>query len=243
MVENGTPHVTVIIPALNDEAVIGDVVERILCPPIADESCPPIADEPRPLVTDVIVVDNGSRDHTGEVAAAAGARVFYDSRPGYGQACLTGVAGAGDADIVCFLDANFSAETEEIPRLLQPIISGEADLVVGSRMVLPKARGVLPTRTVFANRLAAWLMNRIFGTRFTDPGPFRAIRADVLADLDLREKSAGFPLEMQIKTLRTGCRCVEIPVHWREPVASCRRDDTVCRACRIVSAVTRHTRS
>lgn len=196
-------RVVVIIPALDEEQAIGLVVAEI-----------------PPVVSDVIVVDNGSRDRTSEVARAAGARVVSAPRRGYGRACLAGIAAAGEAEVFAFLDADHSDYPEQLPRILAPIQAGEADLVIGSRSLGRRAPGAHPWHAVLGTRLCVGLMNRLHGSRATDLGPFRAITARALRRLDMRDPDFGWTVEMQAKAARRGLRVVEVPVDYRPRIGA-----------------------
>lgn len=192
-------HVTAIIPALNEASTIAAVVAAF----------------PSQMVERVIVVDNGSIDETAQVAQAAGARVIHEPRRGYGFACHAGARAAGDASILVFLDGDGADDPREIPRLLAPILAGEADLVIGSRARGEREPGALLPHARFGNWLAACLMRRLYGLQITDLGPFRAIRRPVLDTLDMREMTYGWPTEMLVKAARQGYRVVEVPVSYR----------------------------
>jgi glycosyltransferase involved in cell wall biosynthesis len=196
------PRVAVVIPALDEERSLPLVLDAL----------------PKGLVDDVVVVDNGSADGTARVAAAAGARVVSEPRRGYGSACLAGVAAADRAEVVAFLDADFSDRPEELPLVLAPILEGRADLVVGSRTLGRRDRGALLPHARFGNWLATTLIRVLFGASFTDLGPFRAIRADALRRLEMRDRDFGWTVEMQVKAARHGLRCAEVPVSYRRRV-------------------------
>lgn len=191
-------RVSVVIPTHNEEQAIGRV----------------LADIPRDLVAEVIVVDSNSTDATREIAAGMGARVINESRRGYGQACLTGLASAAQPDIVAFLDGDYSDRPAELFFLLAPIQQGRADIVIGSRLASAKATGAMPWHQLQGNRLAAWLIRRLFGTQISDLGAFRAARADVLREMDLEETSYGWAVEMILKGATRGFRIVEVPVSY-----------------------------
>ena len=163
------PRVVAVIPALDEAPAIGQVVDALV-------------KQTYVRFTRVIVVDNGSRDGTAEIARQAGASVVREGRRGYGYACRAGVTAAHDADIIVLLDGDAADDPHDLPRLLQPLLSGAADLVVGSRALSAPDAGALTRPQVLGNRLAAWLMGVIYGARVTDLGPLRAIRRrDLLA--------------------------------------------------------------
>jgi glycosyltransferase involved in cell wall biosynthesis len=206
-----TPRVVAVIPARNEEQAIGKVIAAL----------------PRDLVGQVIVVDNGSVDDTAAVARAAGALVVAEPRPGYGQACAAGVAAADGADVLLFLDGDYSDFPEEAPRLLEPILEAEADLVIGSRLRGRREPGALPPHQLFGNWLVSRLMSLLYGLRITDLGPFRAIRAELLASLGMREMTYGWPTEMMVKAARHGARVVEVPVSYRRRIGRSKISGTV----------------
>jgi glycosyltransferase involved in cell wall biosynthesis len=160
----------------------------------------------------IFVVDNGSTDGTGEEARRAGAQVIHERRPGYGYACAAGVAAAATADVLVFLDGDFSSLPSELPVVLEPVLSGQADLSMGSREMGSIAPGAMPPHQRYGNCLAVWLMNRLYGLSLTDLGPYRAIRRDFLLSLGMREMTYGWPTEMTVKAARCRARLVEVPV-------------------------------
>jgi glycosyltransferase involved in cell wall biosynthesis len=178
-----------------------------------------IADLPRELVRDIIVVDNGSRDGTGEKAASLGCTVIVEPRRGYGSACLAGLARlqAVDTppDVVAFLDADHADHADELPGLLAPLASGRADLVIGSRALGTREPGSLLPQQRFGNALAAFLIRWLYGVRVTDLGPFRAIRWDALVRMGMSDSGYGWTAEMQVKALKLGLRYAEVPVSYR----------------------------
>lgn len=190
--------IAVIIPALNEAGSIGDLVAETLAQP----------------VDRVIVVDNASIDNTAQVARRAGAQVVYEARRGYGYACAAGVAAAGDADVLVFIDGDYSCLPGEMPALLAPLQENRADLVIGSRELGHIAPGAMPSYQRFGNWLMAWLMNALYGLRLTDLGPYRAVRRELLEKLAMREMTFGWPTEMTVKAARRQARIVEIPVSW-----------------------------
>ena len=203
-------RVVVIIPALDEEEAIGSVLAEI--PPVASE---------------VVVVDNGSRDRTPEVARAGGARVVREPRRGYGLACLAGIAAAPDADIYAFLDGDHSDHPQQLPDVLAPILAGEADLVIGSRRRGRRLGGAHPPHAVLGTRLCVALMNLLLGTRATDLGPFRAITASALRRLDMEDRDFGWTVEMQVKAAHRRLRVVEVPVDYRPRIGRSKVSGTV----------------
>ncbi len=193
--------IAVIIPALNEEQALPLV----------------LADLPAG-VDQVVVVDNGSTDRTAEVAERAGVRVVEEPRRGYGAACLRGLAAVGPCDVVVFLDGDRSDYPEELPRLIEPIARGEADFVLGSRLLGRRQAGAMPPQSAWGNRLACLLMRIFFGVHYTDLGPFRAIRRHALERLGMRDAGFGWTVEMQIKAARAGLRIRETPVSYRRRV-------------------------
>ncbi len=197
-------RVAVIIPALNEE----EAVPRV------------IADVPRDLAHQVIVVDNGSTDRTGEVALAAGARVVREERRGYGYACAAGVTAAGEGfDVLVFMDGDGSDDASQMRAIIGPIERDEADLVLGSRVLGPAARGALLPHQRLGNLLTTTLVRLLYGQRITDLPPFKAIRRPVLAELGMGEMTYGWTVEMIVKCARRGHRIVEVPVATRPRIA------------------------
>jgi glycosyltransferase involved in cell wall biosynthesis len=190
--------VSVIVPTHNEAQAIGRV----------------LADLPSDLVTEVIVVDSNSTDGTPDVARGTGARVVEEPRRGYGRACLTGLSNTKNPDVVVFLDGDYSDRPSELPILLAPILEGRADITLGSRLIERNHARALPLHQVFGNRLAAGLINLLYGLEITDLGPFRAARADVLRELGLEEMTYGWAVEMILKGALAGYRVVEVPVSY-----------------------------
>ena len=204
-------RVSVIIPTRNEGLAIGRV----------------LADLPADLVSEVLIVDKDSSDGTPEIAARLGARVIREPRPGYGRACLTGLAHASAPDVVVFLDGDYSDRPAELPLLLAPIADGRADITLGSRLAGQREPGALPWHAAFGNRLAAGLIAILFGQRITDLGPFRAARADVLRSLALEETTYGWAVEMILKGALRGFRIVEVPVTYHPRIGKSKISGTV----------------
>ena len=197
------PNVVAVIPAWNEEGNIAHV----------------IADVPRDLCPTVIVVDNASTDRTVEVAQAAGAIVVHQPRRGYGYACAAGARRAQElgAQIIVFLDGDYSDYPQDMRLLVAPILEGRADMVLGSRLSGGKeGRRAVPAHAAFGNRLVSAIMRLRFGLRITDLGPFRAIRADTLRQMRMREMTYGWPIEMIVKAARGKRRILEVPVRYRK---------------------------
>ncbi len=207
-------RITVIIPAYNEEDAIGKVVRDI-------PAC----------VGEVVVVDNNSKDRTGAVAAAAGATVLTEPRQGYGNACLCGIEYVSKQttkpDIIVFLDADYSDRPEELPKVVQPIVDGRADLVIGSRALGTRERGAMTPQQVYGNWLATHLLRWLYGAHFTDLGPFRAIRYEALMQIGMKDKTYGWTVEMQLKAAKQKLRCVEVPVTYRKRIGVSKVSGTV----------------
>ncbi len=191
-------EVALIIPALNEAACIG----------------PLLAELPPGVAAEVVVVDNGSTDDTAGEARRAGARVVQEPRRGYGYACAAGVA-ATSAPLVAFMDGDGSFLPTELPLLVAPLRQRQADLVVGSRMRGGMASGAMPLHQRLGNQLIAALLRRRYGLPITDLGPFRAIRRQLLENLQMQERTYGWPVEMLIKAAQCQARVVELPVTYR----------------------------
>lgn len=194
------PFVSVVIPALNEEDVIARTVAAI----------------PRDHVSEIIVVDNGSTDRTAEEARSAGARVVSEPARGYGRACKLGVDSVSSAcDIIIQMDADLSDDPSQIPLLIGPIIDEDYDFVLGSRMLGRREAGSMTAAQVLGSRLTSLMLRWIYGVRFSDMGPFRAIKRSRLASLGMREETYGWSIEMQTKAAARGMRVKEVPVSWR----------------------------
>ncbi|QJD77423.1 glycosyltransferase family 2 protein [Spirosoma rhododendri] len=211
----GQPIVVVIIPAFNEENSVGRVVRDI----------------PDELVGEIIVVNNNSNDQTAVEAARAGATVLDERIQGYGRACLRGIAYAQQRrprpDIVVFLDADYSDFPGEMPALVAPILNGSVDMVIGSRALGNRQRGSMTPQQVFGNWLATSLLRLLYGVRYTDLGPFRAIRFDTLLALDMQDKTYGWTVEMQLKAAKQGFRSTEVPVSYRKRIGHSKISGTI----------------
>lgn len=195
--------VAAIIPCLDEETAIPGVVAAVLAQGVAE----------------VIVVDGGSRDRTAELAAAAGARVVVERRRGYGRAVQAGIAAArGDADILLFLDGDGSDRPEFVPALIAPIVEGRTAFVHGSRIRGKREAGSLSLQQIIAGHIAGLLLRVVYGVRFTDMSPFRAIRRDAFDRLGMRESTCGWNLEMLMRVAASGIAVLEIPVGQRRRV-------------------------
>ena len=208
-------RVSIVIPAFNEENGIGEVIREI----------------PKSLITEIVVVNNASTDDTEKIARAEGATVLREPTPGYGRACLKGINYLKQSDlrphIVVFLDADHSDYPEEMRGLIRPIEEGTADLVIGSRALGKKEHGSMTPQQVFGNWLATRLLRILYGVRFTDLGPFRAIRFDKLVELDMQDKTYGWTVEMQLKAAKMGFRCTEVPVRYRRRIGFSKISGTV----------------
>ena len=209
--------VTVVIPALNEELslplVLGDL----------------------PAIGNVIVVDNGSTDNSAQVASKCGATVVREAERGYGAACLKGLseidrsvlAGASPPKVVVFLDADYSDHPDLLPRLVEPILTGKADFVLGSRLLGEREPGSMPPQSVYGNMFGCLLMRLLFGSRYTDLGPFRAIEYESLRTLCMVDRNFGWTVEMQIKATRASLRILELPVPYRRRVGTSKISGTL----------------
>lgn len=191
-------RIGVVIPALNEECAIGRV----------------IADIPA-WVDEIVVADNGSNDRTADIALASGARVVREAKRGYGAACQAGLGALSNADIIVFLDGDYSDRPQEMALLVDPIANGTADFVVGSRVTGNSEKGALTPHQRFGNWLACRLMRVLFGATYTDLGPFRAISSAGLSQLGMTDRAYGWTVEMQVRALAAGLRVREAPVSYR----------------------------
>lgn len=217
----------VVIPALNEEAAIGRV----------------IADIPA-WVDRIVVADNGSRDRTAEVARTAGATVVAEPEPGYGAACLAGLAELRDIDVIVFLDGDYSDYPEDMANLVGPVTSGVADMVLGSRVLGKREPGSLTPQQHFGNWLATSLIRIIWGARYTDLGPFRAISRGALEALSMADRNYGWTVEMQVKAAELGLKSREVPVRYRRRIGVSKVSGTITGSVKagvkILAVIGRH---
>ena len=198
--------VDVLIPARNEEESLPLVLGAI----------------PRDVVRTIYVIDNGSTDATAKVAVQGGAQLLSEPTPGYGAALLRGVnelvSLPRPPDIVVFLDGDYADEPSELPWLLEPIRAGSADLVIGSRALGEAEPGAVALQRRIGNRVATTMIRAIYGQSYTDLGPFRAIRRDLLDRIAMRDRRYGWTVEMQVRALQLGARVAEVPVRYRKRV-------------------------
>ena len=200
------PDIRVIIPAFNEQNAVGLVIDEI----------------PKQLVSEIIVVDNGSTDDTFEQASNRGATTLKEPRRGYGNACLKGMEHIANSsakpDIVVFLDGDHSDYPEQMEDLIQPIVEDKADLVIGSRALGQKEKGSMTPQQVFGNWLATFLIKQLYRVRFTDLGPFRAIRYGSLLTINMQDRTYGWTVEMQLKAAKLNLRTMDVPVDYRQRI-------------------------
>src|SRR5262245_9348758 len=189
--------VTVVLPALDEAAAL------------------PVALGTFPRGIDLVVVDNGSTDATAAVAVAHGARVVREPRRGFGAACWAGVLASPHADVIVFADADGSFDGADLAAVAGPVLRGEADLVLGSRVLGRRDRGAMSPIAVAENRILGLLTAVLFGVRISDLGPFRALRRETLLSLGVQDRGSGWPLEMVGRAAAAGLRVVEVPVRYR----------------------------
>ena len=205
----------VVIPARNEEGSLGLVLHDL------------------PSVGVVIVANNGSTDETANVASEAGCVVVDEPVPGYGQACLAALSRLEDIaehesiEYVAFVDGDYSDHVHLLPNLLQPIVEGDADFVLGSRMLGTREPGAMPPQATWGNRLACFLMKLFWKTDYTDLGPFRVIRYSDLKRLEMADTNFGWTVEMQVKAATRGLRSQELPVPYRRRVGVSKISGTV----------------
>lgn len=203
---HNAPNIKVIIPAYNEEGSIALVVKAL----------------PKQLCNEIIVTDNNSNDNTTNAAKLAGATVLFEKKPGYGAACLKAidyVRQTGGCDIVVFIDGDFSDHPEEMEKIIAPIIAGNADMVIGSRIKALRERGSMTPQQVFGNWLAVTLIKLFMGRQYTDLGPFRAITWNALEKINMIDTNYGWTVEMQVKAIKHKLRYNEVPVRYRNRAA------------------------
>ncbi|MEX2349559.1 MAG: glycosyltransferase family 2 protein [Flavobacteriaceae bacterium] len=207
-------NIKVIIPAFNEEASIGKVVAEI-----------------PDVVSEIIVVNNTSSDETAAVAKAAGATVLSETQKGYGYACLKGMEyiaqQAEKPDIIVFLDGDYSDYPEELTKIVAPILEQNIDLVIGARVERLREKGSMTFPQIFGNWLATTLMRLFFRSRFTDLGPFRAIKYPKLLALQMEDKTYGWTVEMQLKALKRKYTYTEVPVRYKNRIGVSKVSGTV----------------
>ena len=191
-----------------------------------------VVDEiPKDWVSEIIVVDNGSSDDTFAQAERSGATALRENRRGYGQACLKGMEHIANSttqpDIVVFLDGDHSDHPAQLPELVQPILSGEVDLVIGSRALGQKERGSMTPQQVFGNWLATTLIRWFYGVSYTDLGPFRAVRYSSLMAIGMTDTNYGWTVEMQLKAAKLKLRTLDVPVNYRQRIGVSKVSGTV----------------
>ena len=204
--------ISIIIPALNEENSIGQVINSL----------------PK-IYYQLIVVDNGSNDSTRKIAKKNGAIVLIEKKRGYGNACLKGIRFLKKTppDIVVFLDGDFSDFPQEIKKIIKPIEQKKVDFVIGSRIKSLREKGSMTPQQIFGNKLACFLLKLIYGGKFTDLGPFRAIKWDTLMDLNMIDKTYGWTIEMQLKVLRKKISYTETPVRYRRRIGNSKISGTL----------------
>ena len=196
--------ISVVIPALNEARAIGEVVAGV----------------PKNRIAQIIVVDNGSIDDTAKRASAAGAQVIHEPRRGYGWACLAGAKAARGSDIIVFLDGDRSDDPRQLGLIAAPLIQKQADLTIGSRIGGELERGSMPLHSRLGNRFIVLILRGLYDVRITDIGSFRAIRTRALFNLNMKQMTYGWPLEMVVKAARKGLRIKSIPIRYRKRIGT-----------------------
>jgi glycosyltransferase involved in cell wall biosynthesis len=206
--------IIVIIPAFNEEASIGKVIQEI-----------------PEIVSEIIVVSNNSTDRTAEVAKEAGATVLFEGNKGYGYACLKGMDYISEKSekpsIIVFLDGDYSDYPAELTQIIQPIITDNLDMVIGTRVSKWREKGSMTFPQRFGNGLATSLMKLFFNANFTDLGPFRAIKYDKLLQLNMQDKTYGWTVEMQLKAIKQNFTYTEVPVHYKNRIGVSKVSGTI----------------
>jgi glycosyltransferase involved in cell wall biosynthesis len=207
--------IRVIIPAYNEALSIANVINAI----------------PHGFVSEVVVVNNNSNDQTSKVAEEAGATVLYEKRQGYGWACLKGIdylrSQQSHLDIIVFMDGDYSDFPGELPIIVEPVIQKDYDMVIGSRALGVRQKGSMLPQQVFGNWLATRLMRLFYGARYTDLGPFRAIKFDKLLLINMEDKTYGWTIEMQLKAIKHKLKYCEVPVSYRKRIGKSKVTGTI----------------
>ncbi len=209
------PDIRVIIPAFNEQNAVGLVIDEI----------------PKEWVSEVIVVDNGSTDDTFAQAESRGATTLKEPIRGYGNACLKGMAHIAASqtqpDIVVFLDGDHSDYPEQLPDLVNPILENQADMVIGSRSLGVSEKGSMTPQQIFGNWLATTLIKVLYRKKYTDLGPFRAIRYESLMTIGMKDRTYGWTVEMQLKAAKLNLRTKDIAVNYRQRIGVSKVSGTV----------------
>ncbi len=215
MSKSELPNIKVVIPAFNEEKSIAHVINDI----------------PKDWVQEVIVVNNASSDNTVEIASNAGATVLTEVTPGYGNACLKGLEylnkEGNRPDILVFMDGDYSDYPEQLPELVKPIMENGEDMVIGSRALGSREGGSMTFPQVFGNWLATTLLKLFYKVNYTDLGPFRAIRFDKLIELNMKDRTYGWTVEMQLKAARHKFKTAEVPVNYKRRIGVSKVSGTV----------------
>jgi len=227
----------IIIPAFDEEQSIGHVLNDI----------------PRDHVEEIIVVNNNSKDATAEKAAAYGATVLDENEQGYGAACLKGLAYVRSKQpdpvktIIAFLDGDYSDYPEQMYRVIKPIVEGQADMVIGSRRLGKAEKGSLTPQQIFGNWLATYMIRVMYHFKYTDLGPFRAIRWDALETIGMVDRNYGWTVEMQVKALKKGLNVSEVPVDYKQRIGTSKVSGTLkgtlMAGYKIITTILRYSRS
>lgn len=210
-------RINVIIPVFNESGSIGFVLQDI----------------PAGLTEEVIVINNGSTDNTAEIAKQKGATVLFEEKKGYGSACLKGIqyiknkTAEEQPDIIVFIDGDYSDYPDQMPALIKPIIENNIDMVIGSRSKGKRIKGSMAPQQIFGNWLATGLIKLLFGAKFSDLGPFRAIKWEKLVELNMRDTNYGWTVEMQIKAAKQKLSFTEVPVDYRPRIGKSKITGTV----------------
>ncbi|MEO5789130.1 glycosyltransferase family 2 protein [Gelidibacter sp.] len=208
------PNIKVIIPAYNEADSIALVINDIPS-----------------IVNEVIVVNNNSTDKTAEVAQKAGATVLFQPQMGYGNACLKGMEYVASLsqkpDIIVFMDGDYSDYPDELTKIVKPIIKDNLDFVIGARVGRLQEKGSMMPQQHFGNWLATFLMRILFGAKFTDLGPFRAIKYQKLLDLQMQDKTYGWTIEMQLKALKQNLTYIEVPLKYKKRIGVSKVSGTI----------------